>query len=182
MKVCVEALTGLVVYTIQTVPTTRCSLEAAPLKMTPTVGAVGRVYILRTGGVRSLRWPRSSPQVGWQSHPLDDPPHPTLPPPQAWSVERGACSVPSPKPLLPLWVGVSKRAQREAEDLPPPVQSSPGMGSRHSLPSMAVEGTRKQCLPQQGLGAPQPGHLALTFPRLRNRQRRAPRKPPCSPH
>lgn len=95
MKVCVEALTGLVVYTIQTVPTTRCSLEAAPLKMTPTVGAVGRVYILRTGGVRSLRWPRSSPQVGWQSHPLDDPLHPTLPPPQAWSVEHAQSLLPS---------------------------------------------------------------------------------------
>lgn len=101
MKVCVEALTGLVVYTIQTVPTTRCSLEAAPLKMTPTAGAVGRVYILRTGGVRSLRWPRSSPQVGWQSHPLDDPPHPTLP-------------GPLPAPPLPPRLAFEKPGQRDA--------------------------------------------------------------------
>lgn len=50
------------------------------------------------------------------------------------------------------------------------------MGSGRSRLSVAVEGTRKQCPPQEGLGAPQPERLAWTLPLLRNQQRRTPRK------
>ena len=40
---------GSVTYTIQVVSTTHCSLKAASLKMGPTVGTVGRVYLPRAG-------------------------------------------------------------------------------------------------------------------------------------
>ena len=59
--------------------------------------------------------------------------------------------------LLP-WAAESQRAQREAKGSP--TLFSPGQGSGHSLFSVAGEGVRKPCPPQEGLGAPQPDVLA----------------------
>lgn len=54
-------LTGFSQYTIQMVFTTHCSLKAMSLKMAPTMGTMGRVYVPRTEEwVKNLPLPRSS--------------------------------------------------------------------------------------------------------------------------
>lgn len=76
----------------------------------------------------------------------------------AWSMLSSFSQIPREGRLL--WAEVSERAQREAKDSP--MLFSPGVRNRRSLLSVAVKQVRKQCSPQQGLGTPQPEHLALT--------------------
>lgn len=60
-------------HLVQMVSATHCSLRAAFLKTTPTVGALLRVDIARTvEGMRSRRLPRASSQVHLWSCPLRD--------------------------------------------------------------------------------------------------------------
>lgn len=67
-----------------------------------------------------------------------------------------------------LWAALSKWAQREAKGSP--MLFFPAVGTGHSLLSAPGEGVRKHRPPQQGLGAPQPEHLASTLPLLRKQQ------------
>ena len=64
-KVCIEALTVSVTYSVLSFATPHCSVQDASLKTVPTVGMVDRAYIPRTGvRVRSLPLPWSSSGQG----------------------------------------------------------------------------------------------------------------------
>lgn len=73
-QIYIEALTGFTQFIpIQMVSTTHCSLMAASLKMTATVGMEGggqRVHFKEGDEVRSLQLPRASSRVNWRSPPL----------------------------------------------------------------------------------------------------------------